>query len=172
MRLLKKAELLKLIENKELVIESSLSSENLFLDELRFGLTIDEIIELKGEVDLQHFTSVETSSVNIDSLIIYPERFYIGITNQKFGLPNNLIGFIYTRSMYARVGIEFVQSSNMIIPGFGMSKSTPIILEIQSNLTTRGFTKNDIYCFVLFFEVDEAIDSNVKIDYTSRFPLD
>ena len=171
MRLCHRDELLWLLSEGKLDIEVDDGSEPVFLDEHRLGLRIGTIYRLSGEVNLQssHRTDVELVDFAHEPLL--PGTRYLGLSRERIGLGGGYVSTIHTRSRYARLGLEMLGSSNFVVPGFGTTKSTPIVFEISTALATRGFSFEDCYAFLLVYEVDAPRRIPNFKQYFRRFPV-
>ena len=103
-----------------------------YLDDLRIGLRIrrnlikapddiNETMELKN----QKWKKIDLKKDKIERL-----KFYLGLTQEKITLPDNVFGLIHSRSIFARVGLDTIQSSFFVTPGFGKTKQLPLVLEL------------------------------------------
>jgi len=89
---------------------------------------------------------------------------------EEFSLPDNIMAIVYTRSKYARIGLEMVRSSVFVIPGFGRTTPTPIVFEISTSVEVTNLTSDEKYAFLLFYELTNGIELTAS-DYKTRFPL-
>lgn len=158
MKLCTKNDLLQMIEKGELVIKGVENINDNFIDDIRFGLKISQDIFLleKQEMDIEK--KMDYKKLNIYEKGIKANNFYLAKSIEKFSLPNNLCGFLFTRSKYARKGFELLKSSNFIIPGFGMSSPCEIIYEILSPIDIINFSSQKRYGFILFYKLEEPIN--------------
>ncbi|HEY2070160.1 MAG TPA: hypothetical protein VGG48_11450 [Rhizomicrobium sp.] len=75
-----------------------------------------------------------------------------------------------TRSKYARLGLEMMQSSWFAAPSFGADEPTPIVFEMQAHRRIEGFSEDEPYAFVMLF----ALEKPLRLDgraYNTRFPF-
>lgn len=164
--------ILGLIADGALAILGNDSLAAAFLDDFRIGLRLrDEMVEIKGPVDLTSQPSVQQCHVfNTEGGILEPGHFYLGVSREKFRLPRNVYGLINTRSKYARRGLELARSSTFVIPGFGMVEPSPLVFEITVPHVLNGLTANDPYGFLLLFETDFEIATEIG-SHSDRFPM-
>mgnify|MGYP000574537180 CR=1 FL=1 len=173
MKLCNKNKVLELIRKNHLVVESNQEVESHFLDELRFGLKLGpKLSTIKSEVDLNLAKKHEYNLnrlINLDTnSILESGKLYLGSTQAKFQLPSNLLASIHTRSKFARIGLEFLCSSNIVIPDFGAAAPAEIIFEIKSsNRILNFYDPNLYYAFLLFYELEQDIPNKRK-NYKSR----
>ena len=66
------------------------------------------------DIDYKKITSV--ISLN-DGYILDPGQLILGITNEKITLPENICGWINSRSRYARIGLMSHTTSPFVMPG-------------------------------------------------------
>lgn len=116
--ILTKSEILKEIEKKRIKIEpldkNSIgpASIDLTLDnEIRVFNTNKTIFE---DIDYKKITKI----VNINKgYILKPGELVMGITKEKITLPENIAGFLNSRSRYARIGLMSHITAPFIAPG-------------------------------------------------------
>ncbi|MFI0713752.1 dCTP deaminase domain-containing protein [Streptomyces inhibens] len=142
-----------------------------FLDEHRVALHLHELYEVVGDVDLRapHGTAVER--IALPDARLSPESFYLGVTRERLSLGLGLAASLHTRSRYARLGLETLQSSNFVVPGFGNAKPAPIVFEITVRRPTRGLDSEEVYCFLNVYRIAFPRTAPNTKDYTSRFPM-
>ncbi|MBU2590263.1 MAG: dCTP deaminase [Nanoarchaeota archaeon] len=78
-----------------------------------------------------------TKVVKQDSIVIKPGEFIHGITIEKIKLPENVCGFLYGRSRFARMGILIHATASFIQPGINNKQ----VLEIK-NISPRKIVLN------------------------------
>jgi hypothetical protein len=171
MRLCHRDELLWLMSEGKLDIGLDDGAEPVFLDEHRLGLRIGRVYRLSGEVDLQSRRRPCAELVDLGYEPLLPGTHYLGVSRERISLGGGYVSTIHTRSRYARLGLELLGSSNFIVPGFGTTRSTPIVFEISAALTTRGFSRDDCYAFLLVYKVDAPRQTRNFNQYFRRFPI-
>ncbi len=173
MKICNKDKIAKLVAQRKIIIESNISVDDHFLDQIRFGLRLDSRLTYLNEtVDLKLSTKHQYSigeSLRLNSnSILESNSFHLGKSCAKFELPANIIATIHTRSKFARVGLEFLCSSNLMIPGFGYEQPSEIVYEIRNTYRLKNFYDNyTFYSFLIFYELDEHISFSKK-NYSSR----
>lgn len=172
MRLCTKGRILDLIQSGDILVKNIDIPEHLFLDDVRVGLRLrDHLLEVCGPVNLQQpLDSISHKKIALRDASLIPGKFYIGLSQEEFCLANDIMGFICTRSKYARTGFELAKSSVFVIPGFGNGTPTPIVFEISPDLEIYGLDTSDKYAFMLLFELSDGINL-VDTEYGSRFPF-
>ena len=157
MRLCTKNKLLHLVKERKIIIEGTRDIESNFIDDIRFGIRISDDIFLleKNVVDIEEV--IKYKKLNLYKEGIKSNTFYLGKSIEKFSLPDNICGFIFTRSKYARKGFELLKSSNFIAPGFAKSSPCEIVYEIFSPISISNFISEKRYAFILFFELEESV---------------
>lgn len=171
MHLCHRDEIERLVESDQIEIGPADGSSPSFLDEHRLGLHIARIHELVGPVDLRVPERAETRLVDpaVDALL--PARSYLAVTLEHFRLSTGFAASIHTRSRYARIGFEALSSSNFVVPGFGCTNATPIVLELSVKQPTSGITAAGIYSFALIYRIDSPRVSPNDNRYDLRFPI-
>ncbi len=144
-----------------------------YLDDIRIGLSLDSISRMpdKIEIDVASNDDIDLIKMGNKNINFLKDEFYLASTLEKFSLPNNIIGIINTRSKYARIGIETVNSSWFVIPNFGQEIPTPIILEIKSHVDILNVNVDDSLAYLLLFELDVRITPKEVKNYLTRFPF-
>jgi len=165
MKLLKKNEIQNQIDSNILSV-----SHLEFLDDYRIGISLSETYyKISESVTLTESVNKEVNILSKNTELT-KNTFYLFQSKQNFCIPKNIIGFIQTRSKYARIGLELAQSSLIIIPGFGMTNPAPLVLELCPKLNISGLTLDECYGYVLLFSINPTDTINPK-DYTARFPF-
>jgi deoxycytidine triphosphate deaminase len=174
MNLLSKTEIYDLIKDGSFLISSTKENNQInFLDDIRLGLSVEKLFEVEPEVDLLNVDKTQKKEITINPIKLQKSNFYLGISGEKFSLPNNVIGLINTRSKYARIGIDVVNSSFLVIPGFGNSTPTPIVFEITTQTNINNFVIGDYYAYAIFFQIDNNVNLNsIEKEYEKRFPFE
>jgi len=119
--ILTKDEILRLIKRKELIIspfyENAVGPASVDLtlgDELRVFTKSKEVIDLKSEVDYKKYTKV----INIDNgFSLKPRELVLGITVESITLPEDISGWLNSRSRFARIGLMSHITAPFIVPG-------------------------------------------------------
>ncbi len=142
------------------------------LDDLRIGLHIrksiikaaEEIIEI-GDLKKQKWEKINLETNRLEKL-----NFYLGLTQEKLRLPDNIFGLIHSRSIFARMGLDTIQSSFFVTMGFGKIKPLPIVLELFPKLSINiDFTIP--VAGLLLFETDKEYKS-ANQNLEQLFPLE
>jgi deoxycytidine triphosphate deaminase len=141
------------------------------LDGLRIGLRIKKNIIRAPSVikDLENIESQNWDKLNTETDALEKFNFYLGITHEKFSLPENIFGIIHSRSIFARVGLDCVQSSFFVTPGFGRDKPLPLVLELFPKISIKIDTTIPL-AGLLLFECENNFKVNVQ-NLESLFPL-
>lgn len=171
MHLCHRDEVMSLAMTGGLKIEVTDRAEPIFLDEHRLGLRVAELRKLCGEIDLTSDAIPHTRVVDLTHEVLLPGRRYLGITRERIALGEGYVATIHTRSRYARIGLELLGSSNFIVPGFGTTQDTPIVLEVSVALPTSGVNSEECYGFLLIFRVDSPREWPNLNEYHRRFPI-
>lgn len=119
--ILTKQEILKLIEEKKLKLEpldkESITPASVDLslgDKIRVFNSPKAIIDLKEEIDYEKISD----EVSIkDGFKLKPGELVLGITKEKVTLPENVAGWLQSRSRFARVGLMSHITAPFIFPG-------------------------------------------------------
>jgi dCTP deaminase len=117
--ILTNGEILKEIENNRIKIEPfdlsavGPASIDLTLDnQLRVFTSKEKIIE--EDIDYKKITTL----INIeDNYILQPNELVLGITKEKITLPEDICGFLNSRSRYARIGLMSHITAPFVSPG-------------------------------------------------------
>jgi hypothetical protein len=80
-----------------------------------------------------------------------------------------MLGQMFTRSKFARVGLEFALSSSFIFPGYGLNDPVPFVFEISTRASTVTLTAGGTYAFLVMYELDE--DVRCKPESGRPFPF-
>lgn len=129
--ILTKGEILKLIKNKNVKIEP--------LDRKAIGpasidLTLDNTIRVfKKNIDKTINENIDykkiTKTINISKgYTLKPQELVLGITKEKITLPDNICGWLNSRSKFARIGLMSHITAPFIAPGI----SNKQVLEIYN----------------------------------------
>jgi deoxycytidine triphosphate deaminase len=140
------------------------------LDSVRIGLSLHNVvltdiqnIDMKSVVPRQ-FTRTEFSELTLE-----PGHLYIGTSRERIRIPSNMLGQMFTRSKYARVGIEFALSSSFVFPGYGLDEPKPFVFEISTRVPSVTVTSGVTYAFLVLFQLDEDVPS--KPEARRQFPF-
>lgn len=120
MSILTKNEILKKINNKEIIIEPfdkeavGPGSVDLTLDnKFRVFKKTSAILDVNDDADYQKITDLIESW----SIVIMPGETILGITKETVTLPTNMCGWLEGRSRYARLGLMVHISASFMQPG-------------------------------------------------------
>ncbi|MEV4703933.1 dCTP deaminase domain-containing protein [Actinoplanes sp. NPDC049316] len=171
MRMCSRDEILTLISTGKLVAQAPENDELVFLDEHRIGLHMDRLYEVSGTVHLDRPDSADLREVSMETEELTPQVLYLGVTRESFLLHGDLAATLHTRSTYARLGLELLGSSNVVVPGFGSTRAAPLIFEISVKQPTSGFRPDKAYCFMLLYQLHAPRRSPNRAPYWRRFPL-
>jgi deoxycytidine triphosphate deaminase len=128
------------------------------LDEIRIGLTLSgTLITDISEIDSREFKPTHFKRLEFTKAPILPHHFYLGTSHERIRIPPNVIGQMFTRSKYARVGLEFALSSSFIFPGYGWHEPTPFVFEISARAAPVEVAAGEIYAFLVLFTLDDPI---------------
>jgi len=169
-RLCNRHEIQMLISTEKLVAQSP-ADDLVFLDEHRIGLHIARLHQVSGKVDLDRPDTADIRDVSMGDEELAPNKHYLGVTREKFFLDGELAATLHTRSTYARLGLELLGSSNVVVPGFGSTTPAPLIFEISVKQPTAGFRADKAYCFMLVYQLHTPRNSPNRSPYWRRFPL-
>lgn len=175
MRVCERDEVLRLVDCGQLGISDSHGRvlDPAFVDDqVRLSLTIGTVyrVDPNRAVDVSRGETPILTEVRLEEVTLRPGEFYLALTKEWLRLGPQLMATIHTRSKWARLGLDFCGSSNVIVPGFGTTGAAPIVLEITAKLPVSGLSLDTVFCFLLLFELERAFGENSK-DYLSRFPL-
>ena len=109
--------LMKMIENKELVVEP-LEKEQIqpASVDIRLGNTFSIVEDTStGIINLEN--EIKYKTITTDSYILLPNQFVLATTMEYFDLPDDLTAFVEGRSSLGRMGL-FIQNAGWVDPGF------------------------------------------------------
>lgn len=109
--------LMKMIENKELIVEP-LAKEQIqpASVDIRLGNTFSIIEDTStGIINLEN--EIKYKTITTDSYILLPNQFVLATTMEYFDLPDDLTAFVEGRSSLGRMGL-FIQNAGWVDPGF------------------------------------------------------
>ncbi len=141
------------------------------LDDLRIGLHVrksiikapDEINEL-DDVKKQKWKKIDLNNDSLERL-----NFYLGLTQEKIRLPDNIFGLIHSRSIFARLGLDTIQSSFFVTTGFGKTKPLPLVLELFPKISIKIDFTVPVAGLLLFETEKNYMASNQNLG--ELFPL-
>ena len=147
--ILTKDEILKLINEKELIIDP-FSLDN--LGPASYDLTLDNvfriqkpniILEAKEEYDIARYTE----KIIAYEYTLMPGELILGLTKERIRMPNYLVGWLQGRSRFARIGLMIHVTANLVQPGVDNKQ----VLEIfnASNRPIKIFAGTKI-CQIIF----------------------
>lgn len=129
-----------------------------FLDGIKIGLRVRPIGRiLPALVNLDTGTPVETETIDIRLTALRPGELYLLQTFEAICLPNNVFGFLHTRSSAARLGINCIGSSNYVAPGYGHGVPASFILEVTSVKTVINLSIEEPLVGLVLFESDSPL---------------
>ena len=83
-------------------------------DKIRVVVDADRIIEIDKELDLESMTrEVDISA----GYALEPNELVLGMTREKITLPENICGWLQSRSRYARIGLMSHVTAPFVCPG-------------------------------------------------------
>jgi deoxycytidine triphosphate deaminase len=140
------------------------------LDSVRVGLSLkDALITDMRDIDMQNLCPHQFRTAKVSEITIEPGRFYIGTSRERIRIPSNMLGQMFTRSKYARVGLEFALSSSFVFPGYGLKEPMPFVFEISTRTSPMKLTSGVTYAFLVLYELAEGIPC--KPDGDKQFPF-
>lgn len=147
------------------------NAEALFLDDVRIGLRLrDKLLEVRSARKPRSMDSARKRELYVAEATLRPGRLYLGLSREELWLPPNVMGLLYTRSKYARLGLNMMGSSVFVIPGFGGGTPTPIAFELSVLVRMRGLTASERYAFLVLYELSGSVSTGGDV-YRRRFPL-
>lgn len=140
-----------------------------YLDGIKIGLRIDPVGHvLPAVVDLgDKGSSLEPFDVRTEAMV--PGRLYLLRTEEAIALPPTIFGFMHTRSRFARLGLDFLGSSNYVAPAYGDGAPANLVLEVTCKAQTRNLPLDTAVAALVLFEVETPIRAHSA---TNRFPFD
>lgn len=119
--ILTKKEILKLIKEEKIKLEpfdeSSITPASIDLalgDKIRVFNSKNTKIDLANELDYEKIT--KEADIN-DGFELEPGELVLGITKEKIILPENIAGWLQSRSRFARIGLMSHITAPFIFPG-------------------------------------------------------
>ncbi len=109
--------LMRMIENKELIVEP-LEKEQIqpASVDIRLGNTFSIVEDTStGIINLEN--EIKYKTITTDSYILLPNQFVLATTMEYFDLPDDLTAFVEGRSSLGRMGL-FIQNAGWVDPGF------------------------------------------------------
>lgn len=143
-----------------------------FIDEFRIGLHIADIGEVLGTVSAAKPSQCKFARLDLKTCRLRAGGFYLAMTDEVLSWPLNMLASIHTRSTYARIGLEFLGSSNIVVPGYGSRQPAPLALEIRPALDVADLSAEVAYSFLLAYFLDKERASPPASEYASKFPFD
>ena len=141
------------------------------LDDLRIGLHIRKNIIKAPEniIELDEVKNQKWVKINLENKKLERLNFYLGLTKEKIRLPDNIFGLIHSRSIFARVGLDTIQSSFFVTTGFGKIKPLPLVLELFPKISIKiDFTIP--VAGLLLFETDKKY-KGANQNLSELFPI-
>lgn len=109
--------LIKMLENKELVVEP-IEKEQIqpASIDIRLGNTFSIVEDTStGIINLEN--EIKYKTITSDTYILLPNQFVLATTMEYFDLPDDLTAFVEGRSSLGRMGL-FIQNAGWVDPGF------------------------------------------------------
>ena len=127
-------------------------SVDLTLDN-KFRIFNNKKVTLSENVDYKKYSKL----IKKDKIVLMPGQFILGITKEKINLPDDVCGFLYGRTRFARFGLSVHSTAMFIHAGvrnkqvFEISNSSnvPLVLKAGTKIAqlilvrTEGKTKYD-----------------------------
>ena len=109
--------LMKMLEEKELVVEPIEKEQNQPASiDIRLGNTFSIVEDTStGIINLENEITYKT--ITSDTYILLPNQFVLATTMEYFDLPDDLTAFVEGRSSLGRMGL-FIQNAGWVDPGF------------------------------------------------------
>ncbi len=150
--ILTKPEILKQIESKHLKIQpfdsTAIGPASIDLtlgNKIRIFDAAESMIDISKDLNSKKFTK----SLNIkNGYILKPGQLVLGITKEKVSLPQNICGWLQSRSTFARIGLMSHVTAPFICPGV----SNHQVLEIFNAGNHNILLKSDIKICQLILE--------------------
>lgn len=157
-------------EINELIDDGSIQISSLkFLDPLRIGLSLESIcLKAPLKLDIKNPSRSKWDKFNLYEDALKKNEFYLGFSKQIISLPNNLIGFMHGKSEFARLGLNFLNSSYYVSPGFGNPNGNKIAFEISTKIEIK-LSEEHYYVGLSLFEISQPILN--KRNYNLIFPF-
>ena len=140
--ILTKKAILEEIKNKKLKI-SPYNPRNVGSDSI--DLTLDnkfrvfnhKKVTLTENVDYKKYSKL----IKRDKIMLMPGQFILGITKEKIKMPNNVCGFLYGRTRFARFGLSIHTTASFIHAGVSNNQVFEISNESNVPLVLKAGTK-------------------------------
>lgn len=172
MRLCHREEVVARMSSGELVAVRRSGHPIEFVDEFRVGLHLRGIGEVLGPVSAARPGECEVRRLNLESCRLEAGKFYLAVTDECFVWPMDMLASIHTRSTYARIGLEFLGSSDIVVPGYGSSAAAPLALEIRPAVDVCDLSPDVAYSFLLAYALDRKRTMKPAARYADKFPFD
>lgn len=142
-----------------------------FLDDIKIGLRINSVVlQLPSAINTKDINSIDTCRVDLTTSPLLSNRFYLATTTEKISVSNRILGFLHTRSRWARLGLDCLGSSNFLSPGFGGGKPVPLILELRPAVEIHEMDLGQALAAIVLFALDRSVRTE-NSDHYMRFPL-
>jgi deoxycytidine triphosphate deaminase len=142
-----------------------------FLDDIKIGLRINSVVlEMPETVVASDIESIHTQPVDLINTPLLARRFYLATTTEKIRVSNRILGFLHTRSRWARLGLDCLGSSNFLSPGFGGTVPVSLVLELRPALNIHHIDLKQAIAAMVLFKLDEPVVTKDS-DHHMRFPL-
>jgi dCTP deaminase len=112
------------------------ASIDITLDD-KFRIFKSEKVKLTENSDYKKYSKL----VRRKEILVMPGQFVLGITKEKIKLPNNICGWIYGRTRYARFGLSVHSTASFIQPGVNNKQVFEISNKSNMPLILKAGTK-------------------------------
>ncbi|ABD09184.1 hypothetical protein RPB_4501 [Rhodopseudomonas palustris HaA2] len=141
-----------------------------FLDDFRIGLRLqNRLQQIEGPINLSQDSPPAAIERPLAPRGMMRGEWGLAFSVERLSVSERLIGFLNTRSKYARLGLETMGSSWLIAPGFGYNDPTSVVFEVIAHNDLTGFSSHISYAYTMFFELDHPVRLDGR-SYGGRFP--
>lgn len=122
------------------------------------------------EVSSSENMEIDCKQILDEKAILCPDRFYLIETLERISIATDVFGLLSTNSMIARGGIDCLNSSSFISPGFGVDNPAPLVLEIKVHIQRKVPDVSDVLAKAVFFELNDSFPAPLD-NPLNRFPF-
>jgi deoxycytidine triphosphate deaminase len=130
-----------------------------YLNDIKIGLRINPVIlKFPKKIDFRNIDSIEMKEVNLNEEPLLAGNFYLAKTVERLCVSKRVLGFIHTRSRWAKLGLDCLGSSNFLSPGFGNRVPESLVLEIRPAIDIYNIDVNIALAAVILFQLEQPIE--------------
>lgn len=134
-----------------------------FLSSAKIGLSVaDQVLRAPAALEKLTESTADWAQLDLRTAVLERGAFYLAQTIERISISSRIMGFLHTRSQWARVGLDCLGTSTFVAPEFGQGQPKPFVLELRPLVSLR-LPRNSVLAGLVLFELDKPPSSAREI---------